>query len=117
MINALKEIERICKTKCANTGMVNDLEGEGQKCLITHGAGVKERLIRTAKVWDFDVRITVRDLKENWQTTMKVLLGIARDLTDTKEHKWIVGDIELVEGITTDYALSLSLTVPYHPGD
>ncbi len=117
MINAFNEIEKVCKKQCANTGVVNDLEGEGLKCLITHGTGTKERQIRTAKVWDFDVKVTVRDDKKNWRTTMKVLLGIARDLTDSKEHKWIVGDIELVEGVTTDYALSLSLTVPYHPGD
>lgn len=116
MINALKEIEKICKKYVANTVMVSENIGEGIKCRITHGNGVKEREIRSAKIWDFDMKIEVKDNNENWQSVLKALLGIARDLTDNKEHKWIVGDIEVNEP-GTDYSLSLSLTVPYHPGD
>ena len=116
MINALNEIEKICKKYVANTNVISETEGEGIKCLINHGSGVKKREIRSAKIWDFHMRITVRDNNENWRTVLKALLGIARDLTDNKEHKWIVGDIENNDS-ASDYSLSISLTVPYHPGD
>ena len=116
MINQIKEIEKVCKKHVANTGTINELEGEGIKCLISHGTATKERTIRSAKIWDFAMIVTVRDLRDNWESVLKTMLGIARDLTDSKEYKWIVGDIERNDS-ASDYSLTLSLTVPYHPGD
>lgn len=116
MINQIKEIEKVCKKHIANTSMINELEGEGIKCLISHGIAIKERDFRSAKIWDLEMSITVKDIKDNWELVFKSLLSIARDLTDAKEYKWIVGDIDRNDS-ASDYSLSLSLTVPYHPGD
>jgi len=116
VINQIKEIEKVCKRHIANTSMIKEPEGEGIKCVIDHETATKERTIRSAKIWDFDMKVTVRDSYENWEPVLKGLLGIARDLTDTKEHKWIVGDIER-NSSESEYSLTLSLTVPYHPGD
>ncbi len=117
MINQLKEIEKVCKKHVANTSVINELQGEGVKCVINHSNGIKDAEFRAAKMWAFDVSIVVRDINENWEPVLKASLGIARDLIELKEHKWNVGDMERVEGQATEYAMSLSLTVFYHPGD
>lgn len=116
MINALNELEKVCKKHVPNTGMVHDLQEDGIKCLIDHGVGTKDLEFRQAKMWGFVVTINVRDQKENWRTVLKALLGIARDLTDQKEYKWNVGDIEREDSVS-EYSLTISLTIFYHPGD